>query len=151
MRRSSLKLVLVLLAFVGVTSAQDEIADVQFLVLKDDNNKPVRNASVIMHPVRKDGKQSRGGLQLKTNAEGAASYDSVPYGKLRIQVLARGFQTYGEDFEVDKPSMKITVRLKRPQDQYSIYEEHPGDPKPDVQKDKDDDKAPPADGESKPK
>jgi len=115
----------------GLGVAQEELASVQFLVLKDDNGKPVRNAAVVMHPVRKDGKQERGGLELKTDSEGKSSYDGVPYGKLRIQVLAPGFQTYGGDINVDRPTMEVTVRLKRPQRQYSIYEEHPNEKKDD--------------------
>jgi hypothetical protein len=100
-----------------------------FLVLKDDNGKPVRNAGVVMHPVNKSGKQSRGGFELKTDSEGKASFDGVPYGPLRIQVLAPGFQTFGDDYEVNQPEMQITVKLKRPQKQYSIYDQHPEDKK----------------------
>jgi hypothetical protein len=80
---------------------------------------------VIMHPVKRNGKQKNSGLQLKTDTDGKTSFDGVPYGPLRIQVLAQGFQTYGEDFEVNKPDMAITIKLKRPQGQYSIYEDHP--------------------------
>jgi len=113
----------------------DDMAMLNFVVIRDYNGKPIRNASVVMHPVEKNGKQSRGGLQLKTDAEGKASFDGVPYGKLRIQVLATGFQTFGDDYSVDKPTMEITVKMKRPQGQYSIYEEHPEDKKaePDAQ------------------
>ncbi len=134
---------LVLTALVAGAVAQDELAVVDFLVLKDDNNKPVRNASVIMHHVNKDGRQERGGLELKTDIEGKASYDAVPFGKIRIQVLARGFQTYGNDIDINKPNMTVNVRLKRPQQQYSIYEDRPGDKK-DESKDKapDSNKAP---------
>jgi len=106
-------------------------AKLDFLVLKDDNGKPVRNAGVVMHPVEKSGKQSRGGFELKTDSEGKANFDGVPYGPLRVQVLAPGFQTFGEDYQIDKPEMQITVKLKRPQKQYSIYEDHPGDQKKD--------------------
>jgi len=113
---------LLLLALVGVSAAEDKQASLRFLVLKDYNGKPVRNDGVVMHPVQTNGKQSRGGLELKTDSEGKASFDGVPYGKLRVQVLAQGFQTYGEDFEIDKPEMEITVKLKRPQGQYSIYD-----------------------------
>ncbi len=105
-------------------------AKLDFLVIKDDSGKPVRNAGVVMHPVSK-GKQSRGGYELKTDSEGKASFDGVPYGPLRIQVLAPGFQTFGDDYQVDKPQMTITVKLKRPQKQYSIYDDHSGDKKPD--------------------
>ena len=106
-------------------------AKLDFLVIKDDNGKPIRNAGVVMHPVSKEGKQSRGGFELKTDSDGKASFDGVPYGPLRIQVLAQGFQTFGNDYQVDKPEIQITVKLKRPQKQYSIYDEHPTEPKKD--------------------
>lgn len=104
------------------TTAQDETAVLNFLVIRDYNGKPVRNASVVMHPVKKDGKQARGGFELKADADGKASFDGVPYGKLRVQVLAAGFQTFGQDYDINQPEMEITVKLKRPQGQYSIYE-----------------------------
>jgi hypothetical protein len=105
------------------------LASMNFLVVRDENGKPIRNAAVVMHPVDDEGKQQRNGLELKTDADGKADFDGVPYGKLRIQVLAQGFQTYGEDYDVDKPSLDITVKMKRPARQYSIYEEHPSEKK----------------------
>ncbi len=78
--------------------AEEPTAILNFLVIKDDNGKPVRNAAVIMHPVNSHGKQGRGGLELKTDVDGKTSFDGVPYGKLRVQVLASGFQTFGEDY-----------------------------------------------------
>ena len=106
------------------------VSALSFVVLKDDNGKPVRNAGVVMHSVGKNGKQDRGGLELKTDAEGKASFEGVPYGKLRVQVLAPGFQTYGEDYEVNHPTMEITIKLKRPGGQYSIYENQQNEKKP---------------------
>src|SRR6267154_496724 len=108
---------------------QEPLATLSFVVVRDENGKPVRNAAVVMHPVQENGKQSKGGLELKTDPEGKASYDGVPYGKLRIQVLAPGFQTFGNDYDVGEPNMDITIKMKRPDRQYSIYEEHPGDKK----------------------
>src|ERR1700683_1046369 len=118
----------------GPASAQrtpdtDPTAVMNFLIVKEDNGKPVRNAAVIMHPVNDRGKQSRGGLELKTDADGKASFDGVPYGKLRVQVLAPGFQTFGEDYDVDRGKMDFTIKLKRPQSQYSVYPDHPDDKK----------------------
>jgi Carboxypeptidase regulatory-like domain len=104
--------------------AQEDTASLNFLVIRDYSDKPIRNASVIMHPVKRDGKQSRGGLQIKTDADGKANFDGVPYGKLRVQVLAQGFQTFGEDYDINRPTMDITIRMKRPADQYSIYSDH---------------------------
>lgn len=98
----------------------DQQSDVKFQVLKADNGKPVRNAAVILHPVGSDGHQSRRGSELKTNAEGSTEI-AVPYGKVRIQVIAPGFQTYGEDFELTEPNKTIVIKLNRPGEQYSIY------------------------------
>ena len=108
----------------------DPVAVLNFVVVRDYNGKPVRNAGVVMHTVGKHDKQDRGGLELKTDAEGKASFDGVPYGKLRIQVLATGFQTFGEDFDINQPTMEITIKLKRPEGQYSIYENQQNDKKP---------------------
>ncbi len=130
--------IIVLILLVAAASAQDDTALLKFLVIRDYNGKPVRNASVVMHPVNKKGKQERGGLQIKTDPDGKASFDGVPYGKLRVQVLAEGLQTFGEDYEIDKPAMEITVKLKRPQGQYSVYEEHSNDKKDEPAAKKDD-------------
>jgi hypothetical protein len=91
------------------------------VVIRDYSGKPVRNASVVLHLVSEKGKQDRGGIELKTDAEGKANYEGVPYGKLRVQVLMRGFQTYGADYDVNQVSMEITIRMKRPGEQFSTY------------------------------
>ena len=109
------------LAFASKDKKGDEaMADVKFQVLKGDNGKPVRNAAVILHPVGKDGGQSRRGTELKTDAEGNTE-SVVPYGKVRVQVIAPGFQTYGEDFDFSEPQKTVVIKLNRPSDQYSIY------------------------------
>jgi hypothetical protein len=131
MRKSSLILYAVVILFgFGLLSvnvkvaAQDDyegpMADLRFVVVKDYNGKPVRNAAVVLHPVSK-GKQARGGMELKTDNDGRTNIDGIPYGPLRVQVLAQGFQTFGEDYEINKPELEITVKLKRPGGQYSTY------------------------------
>jgi len=99
----------------------EKIGDLHVVVLKSDNGKPVRNASVVLHPVNNKGRQESGGLQLKTDAEGKADYNGVPYGTLRIQVLAPGFQTFGQDYDINQQDQLITIKLQRPKDQYTIY------------------------------
>ena len=99
-------------------------SSVSFVVLKDDNGKPIRNAAVVLHPVGEHGQQGKGGFELKTDAEGKTHFDGIPYGPLRIQVIAHGFQTFGDDFGINQPEQEITIRLKRPQGQYSIYGNH---------------------------
>jgi hypothetical protein len=128
----------IVLASLAAFAAGDDlgpVATLRFAVVKADNGKPVRNAPVVMHFVNEKGKQERGGLELKTDAEGKASYEGVPYGKLRVQVLARGFQTFGADYDVNQPAIDITIRLNRPSGQYSIYDDHTGDKPPEDKKD----------------
>lgn len=123
---------LILLAGAAFAQDYDEAASISFVVLKDYNGKPIRNASVVMHSVNKKGKQEQGDLELKADSEGKCSFDGIPYGKLRVQVLAPGFQTFGEDYDIEKPSVALTIRLKRPGQQYSIYTDHQNDKKDDT-------------------
>lgn len=109
-----------LLGAVGAAGTKPQ-STLKFVVLKAHNGKPVRNASVVLHTVDKKGKQSKGGFQLKTDPEGKATFDGAPYGKLRVQVLTPGFQTFGEDFDIDQPELEIVIKLKKPQDQVTIY------------------------------
>src|ERR1700685_524608 len=109
----------------------EPVSQLSFLVLRDASGKPVRNAAVVMHIVGKHDKAERGGVELKTDADGKASFEGIPYGKLRVQVLATGFQTFGADYEVNQATVEITIKLKRPEGQYSIYDDHPTDEKKD--------------------
>jgi hypothetical protein len=121
-------LVVLVAGLVAPLAAQDDegpMASLRFVVIRESNGKPIRNAPVVLHPVNRKGKQERGGIELKTDLEGKTGFDGIPYGMLRVQVLARGFQTFGEDYDINKPEMEITIKLKRPQEQYSVYENHP--------------------------
>ncbi len=151
MNNQNLAGILLIFCLLGTAVAQrdkteEPTAEMHFLILKEDNGKPVRNAAVIMHPVNSHGQQTRGGLELKTDLDGKTSFDGIPYGKLRVQVLATGFQTFGEDYDVAQAKMDLTIKLKRPQGQYSIYQDHPEEKKDD----KKDDKPPAPDPNAKP-
>ena len=118
---------------IGLGRAQDDegpMSALRFVVVRDSDGKPVRNAEVVLHPVKRKGKQAKGEMELKTDAEGRTNIEGIPYGPLRVQVLAPHFQTFGEDYEINKAEMEITVKLKRPGEQYSIYENHGEEKKP---------------------
>jgi hypothetical protein len=98
---------------------------VEITVLRATSGKPVENASVIFHPLE-DGKDA-GNMELKTNDEGKAMIDLLATGStVRVQIIAPGFQTYGEDYKIDKETMALEVKLKRPAPQYSIYKKSEG-------------------------
>lgn len=135
-------------------------AKIEVTVVRASDSKPIENAAVIFH-VDMDG--DKGNMELKTNEDGKSVIDVLPIGStMRLQIIAKGFQTYGQDYKIDKPEMAFDVRMRRPTEQYSIYKDHDGkdgnaqtepdgDKNSDQQKDEPKDKpvAPPA-PESKP-
>src|SRR5271154_3466656 len=87
-------MVLVFVFAAGLATAQDDdgpTSSVRFVVVRDSDGKPVRNAEVVLHPVQRKGKQAKGEIELKTDAEGKTSVDGIPYGPLRVQVLMPHF------------------------------------------------------------
>ena len=123
MRRAVLLsgLVLALLLSAAAGENKKQYSDLNFLIVKESNGKPVRAASVVLHPVNDKGRQEASGLQLKTDGDGKAEFHGAPYGKLRVQVIAPGFQTFGEDFDIKQPQREFTIKLAKPKEQLSIY------------------------------
>lgn len=100
-------------------------ARIEVTVLRATTGKPIENAAVIFHPLV-DG-HDNGNMELKTNDEGKAVIDLLNIGSdVRLQIIAHGYQTYGEDYKVDKENMSIEVKMNRPVDQYSIYKKGEG-------------------------
>ena len=121
MPRSRMLLPVLLSLFAVAQAVPPKEATLQFTVL-DSNGKPVRNAEVVLHPVDKKGKQKdQGGFELKTHEDGRAVVNGVPYGRVRVQVIAPGFKTYGVDYAVDQPAHQLTIKLQKPAEQHSIY------------------------------
>ncbi|HEV2272659.1 MAG TPA: carboxypeptidase-like regulatory domain-containing protein [Acidobacteriaceae bacterium] len=95
-------------------------AAIKVTVLRSTNGKPIPNAAVIFHPI-KDGKDS-GALELKSDEDGIVKIDVIPIGStVRLQVIADGWKTYGEDYDIQADKREIVVKMKRPTSQYSLY------------------------------
>jgi hypothetical protein len=104
-------------------------ADMTKIKVKVTNleGKPVERASVIVkfvsgHSVVKLGKGIMTHWEMRTNQEGVAKIPSLPQGKLLVQVIAKGYQTYGNAFEVVEPEKTLEVKLNPPQSQYSAHQ-----------------------------
>ncbi len=100
---------------------------VEVMTLKD---KPIPRASVVVRFVEgrsivKLGKKILTSYQLRTSNQGKIVVPPIPQGKILIQVIAKGFQTYGEYHEIYEENRTIAIRLKPPQSQYSAHEEAP--------------------------
>ena len=111
---------LLTLAAFSQKKGEPKTALVKFTVVRESNGKPVRNAEVVLHPVL-EGKQKDEGLELKTHEDGKAESSGIPFGKMRIQVIAPGFRTYGQDYDINQPNLEITIKLQKPTEQFSIY------------------------------
>ena len=100
---------------------EQKTAQVNMTVIRSASGKPVKNAEVVIHLIDNHGNPRQEGLELKTHDDGKAEATGIPYGKVRIQVIAPGFRTYGEDFSIDQPNLEFTIKLQKPTEQLSIY------------------------------
>jgi len=79
-------------------------------------------------------KKVRSEWNTRTTSKGLAEFPEIPSGKVRLQVIASGYQTYGDEFEVSGEEMTHTVRLSRPKGQYSAHEPEPPPAEPEKKK-----------------
>ena len=89
--------------------------------------QPVDRASVIVrfisgHSVVKLGKAQSTQYELRTNQEGVAKFPPIPQGKIRVQVIDKRYQTWGDVVDVSEDQKTIEVKLNPPQSQYSAHE-----------------------------
>ena len=94
--------------------------------VKTEGGKPVDRASIVVRFVEgrsyiKMGKKIRTQWELRSNQDGLAQIPSVPQGKIRIQVIAKGYQTFGDVFDVEEEEKTIEIKLNPPQPQYSAH------------------------------
>jgi uncharacterized GH25 family protein len=97
------------------------------VLVKSPSGKPVDRASVVVrfvegHSVVKLGKAVRTTFEMRTNQEGEVKIPSIPQGKIRIQVIAKGYQTFGQIFNVTEDEKTVEVALNPPQQQYSAHQ-----------------------------
>lgn len=96
------------------------------IVVKNQSGKPVERASVVVrfvqgHSIVKLGKAVKTTFELRTSQDGEASIPSIPQGKILVQIIAKGYQTFGNTFEVTEPEKTLDITLNPPQQQYSAH------------------------------
>lgn len=97
------------------------------VVVKTQSGRPVDRASVVVrfvegHSVVKLGKAVRTTYEMRTNEQGEAKIPEIPQGKIRIQVIAKGYQTFGQIFDVTDEQKTLEIKLNPPQQQYSAHQ-----------------------------
>lgn len=124
--RAALVLLAVLVA-VSFPVLADPPMTVLRIEVKSLGGKPIDRASVVVRfvegrSVLKFGKQIRTNWETRTNMDGVAKIPSLPQGKVLIQVIAKGYQTFGQQFEITEPEKTIEIKLNPPQPQYSVHQ-----------------------------
>jgi hypothetical protein len=93
--------------------------------VKSKSGKPIDHASVIVkfegRSVAKFGKKVRTEWEQQTNEEGVAKIPALPQGTILVQVIAKNYQTFGQDFEVKEEQKTLEITLNPPQAQYSAH------------------------------
>jgi hypothetical protein len=81
------------------------------------NDKPLGNATVYVRFNVPGGLLHRdklAELDFKTNEDGSVKVPDVPRGKILIQVVAKGWHTYGKWYDVDTEQEQIDIKLAPP-------------------------------------
>jgi hypothetical protein len=81
------------------------------------DDKPISNASVYVRFPVAGGlfhKDKLSELSLKTNEDGSVKVPDIPRGKILIQVIAKGWKTFGKWYEIDSEAMTVEIKLEPP-------------------------------------
>ncbi|HUJ21673.1 MAG TPA: carboxypeptidase-like regulatory domain-containing protein [Bryobacteraceae bacterium] len=116
----------VLIACASVLTAEAPMTTLTVAV-KTLADSPIDRASVIVKFVKgrskvKLGKKTRITWETRTNQEGLAKIPPIPQGSIQVQVIAKGYQTFGQIFDVDEQEKTIEIKLNPPQAQYSAHQ-----------------------------
>jgi hypothetical protein len=81
------------------------------------DDKPIGNASVYVRFSESGGvfrHEKLAEMNFKTNSDGSVKVPEVPQGKILIQVVAKGWHTYGKWYEIEKDEESIQIKLEPP-------------------------------------
>jgi hypothetical protein len=100
----------------GKSDADSKVAHLTIIVTGGEDKRPVENASVYVRYAqeRKLYKDKKIEMNLKTNMAGIVHVPEIPHGKIMVQIIAEGWKTYGEYFDVNQPEQTINISLVRP-------------------------------------
>jgi len=115
-RITGLALALAAMAFgtTGRATADDEQVKLEVEVFADGSDEPIANASVYVkfeekRTLRRDKKRE---WSVKTDAEGKAVFPTMPAGRALVQVVAKGWKSYGRFHELQGPRHILEIKLR---------------------------------------
>lgn len=101
----------------------DKTTRLTVLVLDEATRKPVYNAHVVVRfeRDRKLRRDQRVSWESKASQKGEVILGTIPRGTVKVQVIARGYQTYGDQHELTQSEQTVTISMKTPSGQKSAY------------------------------
>jgi hypothetical protein len=128
--KTSLRVVPFLILLIAVAAnGQDKAADpnakadsgskdvrLTIVVTGGEEKKPIDSASVYVRYVEehKHGRDKKIEMNLKTNQSGLCHVPVIPPGRFLVQVIAEGWKTYGEYYDINQTEQTINITLARP-------------------------------------
>ncbi|MGA8224840.1 MAG: hypothetical protein WB780_24570 [Candidatus Acidiferrales bacterium] len=90
-------------------------------ILVTGGDKPVGNASVYVKYNEPGGlfhREKLAEMSFKTNEDGSVKVPEVPRGRVLIQVIAKGWHTYGKWYDIETEGQTIEIKLEEPHHWY---------------------------------
>ena len=127
---TSLRIASILILLISIVArGQDKDADgkaksddaskdgrLTIVVTGGEDKKPIDSASVYIRfvEVHKHGKDKKIEMNLKTNQSGVCHVPVIPPGKFLVQVIADGWKTFGEYYDINQTEQTINITLDHP-------------------------------------
>ena len=101
-------------------AAGEDGVRLQVVVTAENTGKPIVYATIYVKFKEKRllWKDKKRAWQVKTNHQGKASFPEMPEGKALVQVIAKGWKTYGRFHELKGPKHVLEIKLEKPKRWY---------------------------------
>ena len=117
---------LLLIVFLAATALTAKDLTKIKVVVTNERGRPVDRAAVIVRfegrSAAKLGKKVRTSWEMRSGQDGGVELPELPKGTILVQVIAKGYQTYGKRFDVDQDERTIEVTVADPQKQFSVHQ-----------------------------
>jgi hypothetical protein len=98
-------------------------AHIVVTVVRAFNGRPMETVPVIFYATKNG--HDTGNMEVRTNTQGEATMDLIEAGShVTVQVIASGYATDAEEFNVTEADKLVTVKMLRPRAQVSQYTEN---------------------------
>jgi len=101
-------------------AAEDDSTRLEIEVTAQEGGEPIANAIIYLkfkekRTLWKDKKRE---WTVKSNPDGKAVVPVIPVGRVLVQVVCKGWKTYGDFHELEGPKHSLEIKLERPRKWY---------------------------------